>query len=141
MSYTKGIPSREDTSRQDTRGRFGLGRPAHGSDPAASYGFGVPRGAIILEPPAQEEHPPALQLSSHLAVQDLQYEVHLHDEQTARMTISAPSIDGHSHLEFVFPLDHQAGHVEATLIQAQSSLIAFLEAVVRELKTRPLRLE
>lgn len=140
MSYTKGLPAREDVPQHDTRGQFGLGRPSHGSDPAASYVFEAPRTmAPIL--PAKDKQAPELQLSSHLAVQDLQYEVHIHDEQTARMTISAPSNDGRSHLEFVFPLDHQSGHVEATLMQAQSSLISFLEAVVRELKTTPLRLD
>lgn len=41
MQYQKGLPPLAEPLG-DYRGRFGIGRPAHGSDPNAQYSFGAP---------------------------------------------------------------------------------------------------
>ncbi len=41
MQYEKGLPALGEPLG-DYRGPFGIGRPAHGSDPNAHYSFGAP---------------------------------------------------------------------------------------------------
>jgi hypothetical protein len=40
------IPELSPTGKGDYRGRFGFGRPAHGSDPDAQYEFGGPEQSV-----------------------------------------------------------------------------------------------
>jgi hypothetical protein len=134
VGYLKGLPTKE--IRGDFRGRYGIGRPAHGSDPNASYQFGeestrTPLASIPLEAPTT---------STTVTVTDLHYELQRNDKHRACLKVFIASMDRQFEFDITFPLDHQEGRVDATLEHAQACLITFLHAVLNDLQSRPLHL-
>lgn len=127
MNFQKGLPASE--IQGDYRGPYGVGRPAHGSDPQAAYRFG--EDWVRPQLPAK---------GAHVTVQDLQYELQIQDQHRACLKISVASADGDFAFELTFPLEGQTGQVDVTLRQAQARLIAFIETVLTRLKSQPLQL-
>jgi hypothetical protein len=127
MSFHKGLPAGKPEG--DYRGPYGIGRPAHGSDPQASYQFG--------EDWVRPQLPPE---TASITVQDLQYELQIQDQHRACLKISVASADGDFAFELTFPLEQQSGQIDVTLRHAQARLISFIETVLTSLKSRPLQL-
>ena len=134
VGYFKGLPSNKVEG--DYRGHYGIGRPAHGADPNASYQFEeeskrIPFGSIPLDEPAT---------STTVTVTDLHYELERNDEHRACLKVFVASTDKQVEFEIIFPLDHQEGRIEATLEHARTRLASFLQAVLNDLQSRPLHL-
>ena len=125
MPFRSGLPP--DDSGGDYRGPYGIGRPAHGSDPTASYQFGAPSYRSNIRP--------------KITVHDLQYELQADGEERACLTVCVTATDQALKFDLTFPLERQAGHVEVTLVEAQSRLLDFLDAVLQELRTNPIARE
>lgn len=127
MGFHKGLPVTKIEG--DYRGPYGVGRPAHGSDPQAAYQFG--------EDWVRPQLPPA---GATVTVQDLQYDLEVQDQHRACLKISVTSADGEFNFNLTFPLEQQSGEVEVTLRHAQSRLISFIETVLASLRSKPLQL-
>jgi hypothetical protein len=127
MGFLKGLPAAK--TEGDYRGHYGIGRPSHGSDPHATYRFG--------EDWVRPQLPPS---EATITVRDLQYDLHIQDRHRACLKVSVASADGEFTFELTFPLEQQTGQVEVTLRHAQARLIPFIEAVLTNLKSRPLQL-
>jgi hypothetical protein len=127
MGFYKGLPV--EHAAGDYRGLYGVGRPAHGSDPHAAYQFGESWVRPQLPPQA-----------ATVTVEDLHYELQRHDQHRACLKISVASPDRAFDFELTFPLEQQSGEVEMTLRQAQARLIPFIEAVLASLRSKPLQL-
>jgi hypothetical protein len=127
MSFHKGLPVNKIEG--DFRGPYGVGRPAHGSDPHAAYHFG--------EDWIRPQLPPG---GASITVEDLQYELQMQDRPRACLKITVASGDGELRFALTFPLDQQSGEVDLTLRHAQTRLISFIETVLASLKSKPLQL-
>jgi hypothetical protein len=127
MSFHKGLPAGKVEG--DYRGPYGVGRPAHGSDPQAVYRFG--------EDLVRPQLPPE---GASVTVQDLQYELQIQDLHRACLKGSVTSADGDFAFELTFPLEYQSGQVDVTLRHAQAHLISFIETVLTSLKSKRLQL-
>jgi hypothetical protein len=127
MGFQKGLPVTKVEG--DYRGPYGVGRPAHGSDPEAAYRFG--------EDWVRPQLPPE---GATITVQDLQYELQIQDQHRACLKIGVTSADGGITFDLTFPLEQQSGEVEVTLRHAQVRLISVIEAVLASLRNKPLQL-
>ena len=140
MGYQKGLPPTQDV-RADMRGSFGFGRASHGSDPGASYSLSMPLLPVIPSTLSPLNCAPERCSSATVNVEDLQFEILADDEEAARVKIVARSLDDAITLTLSVPLDSQDGGVDSTLVAAQACVTLFLQAVLDQLRARPLRLD